>query len=346
MRIRGIGRVQQAARWIKNKFTSRALILLYHRVVALPFGDPYLLCVAPPHFAEHLEILHTYWHPLRLQQLVQGLRAGNLPHHAVVVTFDDGYADNLYNVKPLLERSDIPATAFVTTGYLGGEREFWWDELERLLLQPGTLPETLCLNVNGNSYQWALGEAAHYSEDDCQRHRYWKVGQKDNPGPRQHLHRSLYQLLHALPEGERRKVLDELLAWAGIELLGRPTHRSLLPDEVVHMVEGGLVEVGAHTVTHPVLATLPVTAQRDEIHRSKASLEEILGHAVTSFSYPHGSYTLETIALLREAGFTQACSSIADVVWQSTDGFQLPRRVVKDWDGDAFARQLEEWFSG
>jgi hypothetical protein len=89
-----------------------------------------------------------------------------------------------------------------------------------------------------------------------------------------------------------------------------------------------------------------VTAQRDEIYRSKAGLEATLGHSVTSFSYPHGSYTPETIALLREAEFAQACSSRAEVVWQSTDGFQLPRRIVKDWDGEAFARQLKEWFCG
>jgi len=346
MRIRGIGRVQQAARWIRNSFASRALILLYHRVVELPFGDPYLLCVAPPHFAEHLEILRRYWRPLRLQQLVQALRAGNLPQRAVAVTFDDGYADNLYNAKPLLERYDIPATTLIATGYMGCDREFWWDELERLFLQPGKLPETLCLNVNGSSYQWELGEVAHYTDGDCQRHGVWHVGQKETPSARQQIHRTLYRLLHSFPEAERRKVLDELLAWAGIEPLGRPSHRSLLHDEVVHMVEGGLVEVGAHTVTHPVLATLPVAAQRDEIHRSKASLEEILGHSVTSFSYPHGSYTPETTTLLREAGFTQACSSIGDVVWQSTDGFQLPRRIVKDWDGETFASRLEEWLSG
>jgi peptidoglycan/xylan/chitin deacetylase (PgdA/CDA1 family) len=278
--------------------------------------------------------------------LAQALRAGNLPHRAVVVTFDDGYADNLYNAKPLLERYDIPATTLIATGYMGSEREFWWDELERLFLQPGTLPETLYVKVNGSSYHWALREAAHYSENDCRRHSVWHVGQKETPSIRQQIHSTLYQLLQSFPEGERRKILDELLAWAGIEPLSRPTHRTLLREEVVQMAKGGLVEVGAHTVTHPVLATLPVTAQRDEIHRSKASLEETLGHPVISFSYPHGSYTLETIALLREAGFTQACSSIADVVWQSTDGFQLPRRVVKDWDGDAFASRLEEWLSG
>ena len=65
---------------------------------------------------------------------------GDVPSAGVVVTFDDGYADNFHNAKPLLERYEIPATVFVTTGYLQDQREFWWDELERILLQPGTLP--------------------------------------------------------------------------------------------------------------------------------------------------------------------------------------------------------------
>jgi peptidoglycan/xylan/chitin deacetylase (PgdA/CDA1 family) len=344
MRIRGIGRMGQAARWIRNRVASRALILLYHRIVELPCGDPYLLCVSPQNFAEHLEVLRTSWRPLRVPQLVRALRAGNLPDRAVVLTFDDGYADNLYNAKPLLERYDIPATTLIATGYIGCQREFWWDEIEGLFLQPGTLPERLCLNVNGHSYKWALGEAAHYTEADCQRHRVWHVGQNETPSVRHQIHRTLYRLLHPFPEANRRKTLDELLAWAGRESLRRPTHRTLLHDEVVQMALGGLVEVGAHTVTHPVLATLPVIAQRDEIRRSKASLEEILGHSVTSFSYPHGSYTPETIALVRGAGFSQACSSIADVVSQGTDGFQLPRRVVKNCGGEAFGHQLEKWF--
>jgi peptidoglycan/xylan/chitin deacetylase (PgdA/CDA1 family) len=76
----------------------------------------------------------------------------------VAVTFDDGYADNLLNGKPLLECYDVPVTVFVTSGYVGAGREFWADELERLFLQPGTLRQELCLAIKGRTHQWDLGE--------------------------------------------------------------------------------------------------------------------------------------------------------------------------------------------
>ena len=252
----------------------------------------------------------------------------------MVVTFDDGYADNLYNAKPLLDRYDIPATVFVTAGCIGQEREFWWDELERLLLQPGTLPETLRLNVNGSLYRWELGKVANYSENDYQSHRYWDVEQKDNPSLRQQLFRSLYQLLHPLHHGERQRVLDELLVWAGAKSMSRPTHRVLSHDEVVRLAEGGLVEVGAHTVTHPSLPTLPVALQRDEIQRSKARLEEILDCSVNSFAYPYGSLTAETVSVVRDAGFICACSSLNNVVRRGTDHFRRTSPgAIQDFEG-------------
>src|SRR5262249_37218676 len=285
----------------------------------------------------HLEVLRKHSRPMRLQQLVRALRDRSLSRRTVVVTFDDGYADNLYNAKPLLERHDIPATVFVTTGYVGRVREFWWDELERLLLQPGTLPETLRLSINGSLCQWELGGTAFYSEDDCRHHRSWNVG-KDDPTARQCLYRSLYQRLFPLPELERLKVLDELLKWAGTDSLARPTHHVLSSDEVVRLSKGGLVEVGAHTVTHPILSALPAAAQRDEIRQSKIHLEKILGFTVTSLAYPYGSYTAETADIVQEAGFGCACSASGGSVRRGGDRFQLPRVMVKDWDGDEFGR--------
>src|ERR1051326_2045987 len=174
VRIRGIGRLRQSARWVSRRFTHEALILLYHRVVELS-SDPYLLGVRPQRFAEHLEILRKHGRPMQLHQLAQALRDGNLPRRALVVTFDDGYADNLYTAKPLLERFEVPATIFVTTGYIGRDREFWWDELERLLLQPGILPETLRLNIGAGVCEWKLGDTVCYSEDDYQQHVSWTV---------------------------------------------------------------------------------------------------------------------------------------------------------------------------
>ena len=325
-----------------GRFDGKALILMYHRV-AEACTDPWSLCVTPKHFAEHLEVLVKHGHSMRLQGLTQALLLENLPHRSLVVTFDDGYADNVHNAKPLLERYDIPATVFLTTGYIGHEREFWWDELARLLLQPGTLPETLRLSVNESTYQWELGEAAHYSEDAYQRHRYWRVWEHA-PNSRHVLYFSLWKLLKSLIEGDRRHVLDELLAWAGANPASRPTHRTLSLQEVCSLGQGGLVEVGSHTVTHPALSTLPVSLQQDEIRWSKDLLEEILGRPVMTFAYPHGDYTAETLTVVREAEFACACSTAANLVCRETDRFQLPRVQVHDWDGDEFARRLSVWF--
>jgi peptidoglycan/xylan/chitin deacetylase (PgdA/CDA1 family) len=317
---------------------------MYHRV-AEPPSDPWGLAVEPRRFAEHLEVLRQHARPMRLRQLSRALLKGGLPDRSVIVTFDDGYVDNLHNAKPLLERYDIPATVFLTAGYIGHEREFWWDELDRLLLRPGALPESLSLVVNGSTYQWELGEAAHYSKEAARRHRGWRAWE-EAPSSRHSLYNSLWKLLHSMTESERRRVLRELRGWAGAEPAGRPSHRPLSLEEAVALMQGGLVEVGAHTVTHPALSALPAASQRGEILGSKARLEELLGQQVTSFAYPHGDLSAETAGIVREAGFARACSARAGLVELSTDPFQLPRRYVQDWDGEAFSRRLSKWFDG
>jgi peptidoglycan/xylan/chitin deacetylase (PgdA/CDA1 family) len=265
----------------------------------------------------------------------------------VVVTFDDGYVDNLQQAKPLLVRYEMPATFFLAAGYLGHEREFWWDELERLLLQPGRLPETLHLDIAGNAYRWALGAAATYRDDQAKRNCAWRAWE-DAPGARHQIYRLLWELMHPLAEVERRRVLDRLRLWAREESRGRPTHRPLSLKEVCSLVEGELIEIGAHTMTHPALSTLSLSAQWDEIQQSKTHLETILKRPVCSFAYPFGrkcDYLPETVDVVRDIGFTSACSNFAGVVDRFTDRFQLPRIQMQDWERNEFARQLERWFS-
>ena len=340
IRVSGLRRV---ARRLRNQFASGGLILLYHRVAEVN-SDPWRLCVSPRHFADHLEVLQKHGSYVRLQELVRKLKDRQLPRQVVAVTFDDGYADNLHTAKPLLERYDMPATIFITTGYIDQEREFWWDELDKLLLQASLLPKALHLSINGRTYRWNLGQAAHYNEEAYQRHRYWSAIGNNVPTSRHSLYRSLYQLLQSLLADEREKVLDKLRLWAGTDSVVRPSHRSLSSTELLALSQGELVEIGTHTVTHPLLSTLSRVTQRDEIQQSKASLEEIIGRPVDGFAYPHGDFTTETVALIREAGFAYACSTLAEVIWQGSDLFQLTRIVIENWDGEEFAKRLSGWF--
>lgn len=318
---------------------------MYHRVTELG-NDPHLLTVTPEHFAEHMALIRNYCAPISLAQLTQKLAEGHVPNRTVAITFDDGYADNLHQAKPLLAHYDIPATVYITTDHLGGQREFWWDELDRLLLQPGTLPAQLELNLSGHSDKWDLGQAANYSELDYQRDREWHIEREDDPTMRHRLFRWLFERLIDLPEAERCKVLGDLQVWAGVGPTARPTHQSLTLDQAICLVQGGLVEVGAHTMTHPRLATLPPATQRHEIEQSKICLEGVLQRPITTFALPHGSNTTETIAILKETGFHAVCTSIGDAVWPGTDPLQLPRVGVRDWDRDYFAGWLRWWLDG
>jgi peptidoglycan/xylan/chitin deacetylase (PgdA/CDA1 family) len=328
MKIFGIGRLGRVAYWLKKRRGLRGLILMYHSIAEVG-SDPWSLCVTPRHFAEHLEVLQKYYRPMQLEKYVRTLQNGDTSHNIAIITFDDGYANNLHNAKPLLERHEIPATVFLTTGYLGQRREFWWDELDSILLQPGKLPEVLRLNINGKVNEWKLNHGGFYSEEEYYYDRNLRPWDGE-PGSRHYLYHSIWQLLKPLPHDQQRRTLDEILSWASVEPAVRPTHRPLTVEEVFDLTKGDLIEIGSHTVTHPFLSLHALASQRNEIEKSKDKLEHVLGRPVTSFAYPHGDYNEEVIALVRQAGYECACSTSVDVVRQNTDLFQLPRVQVED----------------
>ncbi len=153
-------------------------------------------------------------------------------------------------------------------------------------------------------------------------------------------------MLRTVSSEERNATLRELCDAAGVTACARITHRVLAPDEVVHLTEGGTIDVGAHTATHSALSALPLTLQRSEIAGSKARLQEIAGREVAGFAYPFGGrsdYTAATVALVREAGFTSACSTHRGLVGPRSDQFRLPRMLVRNWDPETFAGQMREW---
>jgi peptidoglycan/xylan/chitin deacetylase (PgdA/CDA1 family) len=328
---------------LKKRFIPVSLILMYHRVADIK-TDPWRLSVSPQHFSEHLEVLQTMACSQRLDRLAHALQQGKIPRRSVVITFDDGYADNLTTAKPLLERFHIPATFFLSTGCIEGHREFWWDELERLILQPLILPDKLQLSIKGKLYEWDLDGDVTLNDDRMRENISWRAWE-EAPGIRHEIYYLLWQLLKPLEDNERQHLLDQMLQWVGTQSLIRSTHSLLRPEEISLLAQGDMIEVGAHSATHVSLPSHSLSYQRDEINGSKRYLEELLGNPLTSFSYPYGDYTPETMALVKDAGFSCACSSHAGGVLLNSDHFQLPRLQVPDWDGEEFEKQLLTWFT-
>jgi len=313
--------------------------------------DPQLLSVTPEHFAEHLEYLSEHYNPMSLSELCNALKAGKIPKRSIVITFDDGYADNLWNAKPLLERNEISATVFVTSGYIGSDREFWWDDLERLLLLPEQLPNRLELTIGGRNRKWDLTGDVEYTtgQRSSTRSDPWNVTMASDPGPRYTIYRDLHRILNVLPCGQQETILSAITQWAGVSRTGRAPYRALTAGELKQLARGGLVEIGAHTVTHARLSAQTASIQKGEIARSKESLEEILGREVRSFSYPFGQnedFNSNCVEFIKGAGFTAACTNYGSTLTRSADPYCLPRAMVRDWDVQTFAARIKEWFDG
>lgn len=334
--------IQHTSTRLQMRGSAKAAILMYHRI-ASPELDPWRLSVSPHHFAEHLEIICQQAQPMSLQQLAAAQREGNVPSRAVAITFDDGYANNLHNAKPLLERYNVPATVFVTSGNLDAEREPWWDELEWTLLQPGRLPDTLRLTINDQPRHWQLGKAAYYSEADRKSDYHFQPWQ-GRLNSRLEFYYLVWSALRLLPAQQRQKLQDEILTWANVHSQTRKTCRTLTRSELLELEQGGLVEIGAHTVTHPSLPAHSFEVQRQEIGRSKQALEKYLKHPVQSFAYPFGDFNHDSLKTVRESGFSQACSTVQQPIWQGCDRFLLPRFEVQNWKKEIFEQHLNSWF--
>jgi peptidoglycan/xylan/chitin deacetylase (PgdA/CDA1 family) len=331
MRIPGLKTLRHSARWLRSRFTNGALILGYHRIANVS-KDPFDMCIGVDAFAGHLKILRQLANPISLEKLVDGLRKGNLPERAVAITFDDGYNEVLYRAKPLLECYQIPATVFVTTDYIG--REFWWDRLEGILFSSESLSQQISLVQSDGTYQFRT------------KHSNDIPATETTSDQKQQILLLLYEKLLPLSSEQRASALAELGVVVQSELENPSNICALTPDEIIELTRGGLVDVGAHSSTHPCLADLSVSEQRAEINGSKKNLEKILGHPVIGFSYPNGSFTAQTQAIVRDSGFHFACASESGVAWRSGDLFRLPRFWISDLDGAAFLRWLNWWLRG
>jgi peptidoglycan/xylan/chitin deacetylase (PgdA/CDA1 family) len=315
---------------------------MYHRVAEVPC-DPWDLSVSPKHFSEHLHVLRQIASVLPLERLLNATRSRKPPHRAVAITFDDGYADNLLAAQPLLAQAGLPAAFFLATGALRRPQEFWWDELERLFLHPGTLPARLELQVNGDRREWFLGAEAVYRAEAWAQHRHWRA-QSPAVTIRQRVFYEVWQLLRPLGPPDQERLLDTLATWSGMARKAPATHRVMTWEEAQRLGAMEGVELGGHSVNHVALPHQSRQVQEQEIQSSKEAIETIWNRPARCFAYPYGDSSAQTAGIVRDSGFTCAVTTNSACVNREHDAWRLPRMAVYDWDGATFAGKLEAMF--
>jgi peptidoglycan/xylan/chitin deacetylase (PgdA/CDA1 family) len=309
-------RLSRLGRALRRRIQPNALVLVYHRIAEPLDADPWGLCVAPEHFAEHLEVLRHETEVVPLVELRSAARRG-FDRPRVALTFDDGYADALHRALPLLERHGLPATVFVPTG-LVGDAGFWWDAFTDALLGAGQRPRSLSLSPP--AVRWS-GPTATAAE-------------------RAAAHDALYRLLRTAAPAVRHATLAALSRWSDATAPRDPLRRPLRTDELAQLLRPPLIELGAHTISHRWLPGCPADELAREVDGSRADCTRIGGREPAAFAYPYGCHDHAARACVAGAGFGLACAAHPGLVWPGTDPLALPRHPVPDWNGAEFAARF------
>lgn len=282
--------------------TKKLQVMIYHRVLdKSDFMRPGEVSLKK--FEWQMDLISRYFNIMPLSEAVNRLRSSQLPSRALSITFDDGYRDNLTNALPILKKYSVPATVFVSTGYLDGNT-MWNDKIiESIRLHS---ENTIDLTTIGLSM--------------------YKV---DTDKSRKNTTQEIILSLKHLPQSERENKADYIAS------LAKTSYARLMisRDELIELNNNG-VEIGAHTVSHPILSKLEKDTALSEIANGKEMLEEILKQDITLFAYPNGRYLNDFndghVKMVRDCGYSAAFSTEMGVGSNKSDIFQLPR--FRAWD--------------
>ena len=283
--------------------SARLSVLIFHRVLPEPdaiFPDEM--------FAARFDLvcgwLASWFNVLPLDKAVALLKAGTLPARAACITFDDGYADNCRIAMPILQRHGLTATFFIATGFLDGGR-MWNDTVVESIRRSNGLSLDLS----------SLGLGVH------------PIGTLPE---RQAAITALLKQIKYLAVSERIAVTEQIARLARVQL---PHDLMMTSSEVKAMRHAGM-QIGAHTLSHPILARLADDEARQEVEGSKIYLQQLLGERVGLFAYPNGKpgedYTPQSVKLLRSLDFDAAVSTQWGASGARDDLFQIRR--FTPWD--------------
>lgn len=300
--------MKSAAQWLSPAGPSARLsVLIFHRV--LPLQDP--LFPDEMHarrFDELCGWLKQWFNLLPLDAAVRHLKAGSLPARSACITFDDGYADNHHVAMPILRSHGLTAAFFIATGFLDGGR--MWND---------TIIESVraCQSPEFDLSSLGLGRHALASINE----RRAAIG-------------TLVNQVKYRPIQERITLTEQM---ARLVNTPPPDNLMMTSQEIKAMRLAGM-QIGAHTITHPILAGLTDSEARDEIQGSKRFLEQLLEERVGLFAYPNGKpaedYTPRSVDVVRNLDFDAAVCTAWGTTGGGGDLFQIRR--FTPWDRSQF----------
>lgn len=252
------------------------IVLYGHRVAADDEG--YLQGLRPEWLREQLRYLTRHYEIIPLETLVECLEQRKPPPpRSVVLTFDDGFRDNVEVALPILESFGVTATIFVVTQSL----------------TDGRLP-----------WSQRLGYAFQHAQVASVRHRW--LGDEGVPvgtsQERRRAYATIKRCLAPAPRSDRDAAIDELARALAVDV---PSDRMMTWEHARDALSRGFA-IGAHTFSHALLALVPEGEAHEEMERSREDLAQHLDIRTPSFCFPGGSTNRRLLAFAREAGFRSA----------------------------------------
>jgi peptidoglycan/xylan/chitin deacetylase (PgdA/CDA1 family) len=297
---------------------GRLLVFTYHRVFRE--HDP-LLADEPDaqKFARQLDWIKHHCNVLPLPEAARRLNSGSLPARAACITFDDGYANNLEVALPLLQQRGLTATIFVAIEAI--ESGIMWNDLviEAIRQGGGRLPATA---LSGCGIDIA-----------------------DAPPGAPAVDAALTALKYQ-PLAERWQIAARLYRDVA---QADPPRLMLTPAMISELAAAGM-DIGAHTVNHPILRSLSHAEAMREIRGSSDWIARLLGAPPRSFAYPNGrpgrDYDSSHVDMVRECGFEVAVSTAMNCAKSGADLLQLPRLPLWDRSRTRFGLRLAQIYAG
>jgi peptidoglycan/xylan/chitin deacetylase (PgdA/CDA1 family) len=261
----------------------RILVLTYHRFTSAPCPGR----TSASNLAAQLDYLASHYTVLPLSTVESRLREGRpLPPATAAITIDDGYSDFYEIAWPVFRRRKMPATVFVVTDFVDRRRWIWTDQIPFLISR--TRADRIALSFAGLSVDASVqGESS-----------------------RRQLASSINRMLKDQPDEAKDRLVDQIAAQCRVPLPGQPPadQSSCSWEQLREMAASG-IEIGSHTVTHPILTRVTGDRLRRELEESRGRLEDMLGRPATSFCYPNGAYNRIVRDAVERAGYRVAVTS-------------------------------------